>query len=534
MKLPRPTQILLLLCVFVVATANVRAQSAPSATPAPSQNPSLTLQPPFDRLELLAYFAAPWDTPYELEQARARGIDFIPDRNFQEALGKLRLSSESIDKIKSIKPKPAAKPSPTRDQAYHLVLSAVQNLAAGQHGDAAEKYEQALLLAPDSATLHLAYSGDLMLLHRERDAEEQARLSLKLWPEDAEAHTALAVALISQLKETEAAAQAREALRLYPRHKAALIMLSMALTRDGKFEEAIPVLREAISHTPEFPAIHKDLGVCLVHTGKNAGAVAELTGYLANNSDDADAHYYLGVALRAQGLHDDAILQFREAVRLAPEDPLAAAAANDDAPSPASDSSSSPQADDGSVSGNIYTNRFFGFSIEFPQGWTVLSQQQSRDILSAGSAIVQSADPTVRDVMYVSHRMMTPLLFVMRGSSRGQPLRTDILEVFVVDERAEKTPVSAMQLAARMDAIFRSLGALMQTIAAPESIEIAGRDFAKIESIYPVNNDAMHLTNYATVAKGFILTFQMIAADPDDLKKLESTIQSLRFTDSPN
>src|SRR2546426_6038866 len=37
-----------------------------------------------------------------------------------------------------------------------------------------------------------------------------------------------------------------------------------------------------------------------------------------------------------------------------------------------------PRPDDGSVSANVYTNRFFGFSFEFPQGWTVVKEDAAR------------------------------------------------------------------------------------------------------------------------------------------------------------
>ena len=204
--------------------------------------------------------------------------------------------------------------------------------AQGNYVSAAGKFEQTLLLAPESATLHIAYAGDLLRLQRYPDAVVQARRSLELWPDNADAHTTLATALVAILHEAEAISEVREALRIYPEHKAALVMLSMALTRDGQYKEAIPVLHEAISRAPGVPTIHKDLGVCFVHTGDLLQAVQELTGYLNQNADDADAHYYLGVTLRAQGRHDDAILQFREAVRLAPDDLISAAAANDDVP----------------------------------------------------------------------------------------------------------------------------------------------------------------------------------------------------------
>ncbi len=463
----RRIQVTHILCLCALTTPRSFAQSSPSAPSSAPQKPSLAVQPPFDRLELLAFLAAPWDSRYELQQVRERGLDFTPDSSFLEALAHLHLSVDSIETIKSIKPKPAAQRSPDREQAYRLVLSAVPNLTTGQHVDAADKYEQALLLAPGSATLHLAFARHLMLMQRNHDAELHARRSLELWPDDAEAHVTLSAALVAELREGEAVSEAREALRIYPKHKAALVMLSLALTRDGQYKEAIPVLREAISRTPEVPILHAALGNCLMHTGELSEAAQELTAYLARNSDDGEAHYCLGVVLRAQGRHDEAMLQFQEALRLAPDNPLAAAAATDDAPDSDSKPTSGPHPEDGLVSGNSYTSRFFGFTFDFPQGWIVLDKEQSRGVMSFGAALLQTGDPIAPDVIAASRKKTIPILFVMRGASGGQALRTELLEVIATDARNLSDSLSGMDLASAVGSASRTLGSPMNPVGVP-------------------------------------------------------------------
>jgi Flp pilus assembly protein TadD len=465
-----------------------------------------------------------------MDQVRERGLGFTPDPTFLEALAHAHTSTASIDMIKSVKPRSHSKDSSDRERAYQILLGAVQNIETRDYVSATQKYQQALLLAPESATLHLAYAGDLIRLQRYPDAEVEARRSLELWPDNAEAHATLATALIANIHEAEAVSEARKVLRIYPDHKAGLIMLSMALTRNSQYKEAIPVLRDAISRTPELPSIRKDLGVCLVHTGDLSEAVQELDNYLNQDPNDADAHYHLGVALRAQGRHDDAILQFREAAQLAPDSPIIAAAANDDVLSPSVNPSAGTQPDDGSVSGNAYTNKFFGFSIQFPQGWVVLNQEQTRGMLSLGSAIVQSGDPTGPDVTAASRSLMIPLLFVTRGSSGGQSVKTDVFEVFAVDLRTQKTHWSAMDFATQIGSVFRTLGVPMNETGAPTNADIDGREFVKFDSTLGVNSDVGHMTDYAIITKEFILTFQMLSLDPDELQKLGSTMNTLHFT----
>ena len=72
----------------------------------------------------------------------------------------------------------------------------------------------------------------------------------------------------------------------------------------------------------------------------------------------------------------------------------------------------------------------------------------------------------------------------------------------------------------------------MHVVGVPVKLEIAGREFVKFASIFRVNDSEIHITHYATRTNGFILTFQMLSADPNELQKLELAMQSLHFADS--
>src|SRR5207245_8121767 len=71
---------------------------------------------------------------------------------------------------------------------FRSLLSACDDLRKRQFVSAGARYQQALQLAPDSATLHLAYAVDLLSVKDYARAESEARRSLQLWADDAEAH----------------------------------------------------------------------------------------------------------------------------------------------------------------------------------------------------------------------------------------------------------------------------------------------------------------------------------------------------------
>jgi len=208
-------------------------------------------------------------------------------------------------------------------------------------------------LAPDSATLHLAYAASFLLSQNYSAAEAQARQSLKLWPENADAHGSLALSLTAQKRFAEAESESREALRIFPDHHPAMFTLGLSLTHEQKYREAIPVLQNAIAALSRIPVLRKLLGISLFEAGEIDEGASQLGLYVKNAPEDAEGHYYLGVAFRSKGRSEEARLQFAEAFRLQPNNAQYEAAAHPDASRNATDAVSGPKPEDSSISDNL-------------------------------------------------------------------------------------------------------------------------------------------------------------------------------------
>src|ERR1017187_6313329 len=228
----RPSSFPTRLCFAILwSLAEFSCPCTSAQAPAPAVSPgqtSATSQPPYDRLELLGTVSATMDRSYLIEKIRIRGIDFTPDATFLQALSPEHKSPEMMKAFIESR-RPGIPESPERHKAYLMVAeTAMHRLTpAGK-----ENYEAALAVAPNSAALHLAYAGALLLASDYPGTEIQERLSLELWSGDADAHIGLAAALTGQGREDEAVPEAREALRIYPNHKGGLVELGIALTRD--------------------------------------------------------------------------------------------------------------------------------------------------------------------------------------------------------------------------------------------------------------------------------------------------------------
>jgi TonB family protein len=509
--------------------------SPPPLTDCTAPTTGTALAPPFDRLELLAFLAGQNRALYEAQPICQRGIDFTPDSSFLAALRSFGASPALLGALANFAPREIKQPSPNRVKAYGLLDVALSDKRIKQLESANENFVRALQLAPDSATLHLAYARTL-LLQNYSAAEAQARQSLKLWPENAEAHVTLAFALSLQKRDGEATLEAREALRIFPGHESALAELGISLARTGQFKEAIPILQEAIPLAPELPMLHKLLGVSLVHTGNSDAAIEQLTLFLKTIPNDAQAHYFLGVALRDTGKRDEALAEFHEAKRIDPSNPLYLAVidpADTKESAKASSKPAGPQPDDCFFSDNVYTNTFFGFSYEFPKGWSVLKAGAGEAVARLGVSIFANGDPTMPDIAEAAARNSYQLLFVAKQTTKDVSVSLSSIHISAFDQKLlEPNQKSAEDFLKSMTEVSTHRGFPVSVVSPPEQLAIGGKIFSSVKLNLTANGVVAHTVEAVTMEKGYVLLFVLTSIDTPTLDELVHTMQSLRFTNS--
>ena len=434
--------------------------------------------------------------------------------------------------VSELKPKTINHPSADRERALVSLKLALEDERGGQPKAADVDFKRALEYADNSAALHAAYAGYLLLQKRFSEAEVQSRRSLEIWPDNADAHVMLAVALTSERKSAEAVPEARESLRIDPDHKSGLVILGFSLSGSGQYAEAIPVLRKALVWPLNLPLIYKHLGTCLVHTRDFDGAIKALTIFLETNPNDAEAHYFLGVALREKGNASDAAVQFREAKRIAPENPLYSAVADttDSAETQLADSKlPGPKPEDSFLSGNMYTNTFFGFSYEFPKGWLVLSADSNKALTRIGGSILANGDPVLADVAEAAARNMHSLLFVGKEATKGISSGFNTIQISALDKRFAPDDKSGKEFATAMAAALQYRVQALSVVGSPEPFDVGGRTFWKVKLGVSMENRVAHCVEAVTIEKGYVLLFVFTSIDASRLDDLAGTMVSLRF-----
>ena len=225
----------------------------------------------------------------------------------------------------------------------------------GRLDEAAAAFRRALALQPNSAQAHSNLGIILAKQGRCEAALAAYQRALELQPDHAEAHNNLGSMLLDLGRLDEAATAYRTALQFKPDYAAAHYNLANVLARRGELEEAVAAYRRALALQPDYLDAHNNLGVALASNGQPAEAIAAYRRALELDPACADAHTNLGNvwqsqeatwtkpspptaarsnsirasrkrhsnlgnALKDQGRMEAAIVEYRQALRLRPDD----------------------------------------------------------------------------------------------------------------------------------------------------------------------------------------------------------------------
>jgi hypothetical protein len=201
------------------------------------------------------------------------------------------------------------------------------------------------------------------------------------------------------------------------------------------------------------------------------------------------------LAFRLKGSSAQAHEEFLEATRLQPNNPQYEVAAHPDA---AVSAPNGPKPEDGTVSGNTYTNKFFGFTY-----------QSEQDLKKA--------------VKQESHQ----LLFVMESRSGNQPISMKSVMVSVLE--MQPTPITAEAYIKALGQQLGQTGKAMEASGSPEERSIGGQPFWKQNLLTRTAIGTSYGAEFVTTDQGYLLMFLLAAPDPKTLEDLEKSLESVHF-----
>jgi hypothetical protein len=202
---------------------------------------------------------------------------------------------------------------------------------------------------------------------------------------------------------------------------------------------------------------------------------------------------------------------------------LVALSAN--AQTPASATPVADEPDLGSVSGNIYTNKYFGLTLTFPAGWSVQDDAVKKQISDKGKEIVTSDDPVKRAEL---ERAVNKVLNLFTVSERVIGSPGPLNSVLICG--AEPPPSGVKTAADYMLALKHTLKFSRVPVTLQRDVYtelVGGAAFSVIEFKTDFSGVFLNQKYYAQIRKDYVLFFIVTYDTPEQLKTLDEMLRSV-------
>jgi len=181
---------------------------------------------------------------------------------------------------------------------------------------AIKEYRAELQVDPSHMQSHIDLGRTLEKLGDINAAVQEYRSALKINPTDSGVRCDLADALLKLGKEAEAEKEYRETMRRSAHYVRAYTGLGNLLYKKGEMEASISVRQQALKLDPDNAVLHNDLGRALAASGDVTVAVDAFSRAIDLKPASANYRANLGFAFEQLGRELEAIVQYRESLRL--------------------------------------------------------------------------------------------------------------------------------------------------------------------------------------------------------------------------
>ncbi|MGC1422792.1 MAG: tetratricopeptide repeat protein, partial [Terracidiphilus sp.] len=160
-------------------------------------------------------------------------------------------------------------------------------------------HEQIVALKGESAEADMLAGEAFDEMGDSAAAEKELRAAVQINPTEPNVHFGLGYLLWKQGRWSEAATEFQLELENNPQHVMSRIYISDAWVRQGEFEKARPALQELVTGNQSGPLVHRDLGIIYVHEDRNEDAVREFRAAIKSDPEDTESRSQIAQLSRA-------------------------------------------------------------------------------------------------------------------------------------------------------------------------------------------------------------------------------------------
>ena len=199
------------------------------------------------------------------------------------------------------------------------------------------------------------------------------------------------------------------------------------------------------------------------------------------------------------------------------------------APAPSESASVPARLNTAGASENTYTNSQFGFTYTFPAGWTVHGDATNKEIMKVGKNLMAGDDPTKKAAYDASVDRTSQLLTVFQYPL-GTPVKFN-QSIQVISERVDFAPGirSGKEYLLILESTMKKGTVPVDFADDITEATFGGKQFFRLDDQLHFPSATLHQTFISTRLETHTLSFILTSMTQEDLEKLVSTLNSLKF-----
>ncbi|MEO0458060.1 MAG: hypothetical protein AAF152_15970 [Cyanobacteria bacterium P01_A01_bin.114] len=194
-----------------------------------------------------------------------------------------------------------------------------------------------------------------------------------------------------------------------------------------------------------------------------------------------------------------------------------------------SDAAAAGSPDAAEVEAGKYSNEFFGFTMAFPDAWTIASQETTDGLQDTGAEMLAGDDEALKSSIEAAEKDTYQLLMISEQPV-GAPTTDFNPNLVVMAEKVSHLPgiKSGSEYLENVSNLLLQTDLPYAAEGEPYEVEIGGRKFHRADFTLSTAGIEIKQSYLATVDKGYALGFILSGTD-DTMSSLDDITQSISF-----
>jgi hypothetical protein len=180
----------------------------------------------------------------------------------------------------------------------------------------------------------------------------------------------------------------------------------------------------------------------------------------------------------------------------------------------------------GSIADHIYTNSYFRFSLEVPEGWKVASNAALRSLSERKKQLL--AQMPRKDRYATDNEVDSPLLIMSQLEPTKDGQHSRMFQIFCTDISAVPGQPSAEGFLKLLAEASPEISPGREYSNTMEQLTVDGREFWRL-NFTQQGSILWQGSHLASIQKRHILQFVLLSPDEDGLHKLETILRTVHF-----